>query len=153
MTAFITEAAAAMPTRSKTRVKGLSAMSPLGLSSAGLPPAPKDQPGETNSQPTAAVPAPRKNRGRVDILESVDHGAQLVGRFAARIAAIQVVADPGAVLIGGHTVDQHVEAVTDRAALHPQTVAVDHRFNTWSRWGSGCSSRACPGSSSGAPCT
>ena len=43
------------------------------LSSAGLPPAPKDQPGGTGSQSAAAVPAPRKNRGRVDILRQTAH--------------------------------------------------------------------------------
>ena len=43
------------------------------LSSAGLPPAPRDQPGDTTSQPAAAVPAPKKNRGRVDILRQTAH--------------------------------------------------------------------------------
>ena len=43
-----------------------------GLSSEGLPPAPKDQPGGTGSPPAAAVP-PRKNRGRVDILRQTAH--------------------------------------------------------------------------------
>jgi translation initiation factor 1 len=43
-----------------------------GLSSAGLPPAPRDEPAETSSQPTV-VPAPRKNRGRVDILRQTAH--------------------------------------------------------------------------------
>ena len=44
-----------------------------GLSSAGLPPAPKDQAGETSRQPAAAIPAPRKNRGRVDIVRQTAH--------------------------------------------------------------------------------
>ena len=44
-----------------------------GLSGAGLPPAPVDRAGEADGQPAAAVSAPRKNRGRVDILRQTAH--------------------------------------------------------------------------------
>jgi translation initiation factor 1 len=44
-----------------------------GLSSVGLPPAPEDRPGKAGGQPAAASPAPRKNRGRVDILRQTAH--------------------------------------------------------------------------------
>jgi translation initiation factor 1 len=39
-----------------------------GLSSDGLPPAPAEKPDAAGDQPVVVVPAPRKNRGRVDIL-------------------------------------------------------------------------------------
>jgi translation initiation factor 1 len=42
------------------------------LSSVGLPSA-QDRPGEAESPPTAAPPAPRKDRGRVDILRQTAH--------------------------------------------------------------------------------
>ena len=38
------------------------------LTIAGLPPGPPDQPIESANQPASAPPAPRKNRGRVDII-------------------------------------------------------------------------------------
>jgi translation initiation factor 1 len=44
-----------------------------GLSSEGLPPAPEDQPGEAARQPAASPAAPRRNRGRVDILRQTAH--------------------------------------------------------------------------------
>jgi translation initiation factor 1 len=44
-----------------------------GLSSAGLPPATEDRSDVTDGPPTAASPAPRKNRGRVDILRQTAH--------------------------------------------------------------------------------
>jgi translation initiation factor 1 len=44
-----------------------------GLSSVGLPPAPEDRPVEAGGQPAAASSAPRKNRGRVDILRQTAH--------------------------------------------------------------------------------
>lgn len=42
------------------------------LSSASLPPAPDERPGQ-NIRPPDATPAPRKNRGRVDILRQTAH--------------------------------------------------------------------------------
>ena len=42
------------------------------LSSAALPPAPEERPGQ-NIGPPADAPAPRKNRGRVDILRQTAH--------------------------------------------------------------------------------
>jgi translation initiation factor 1 len=44
-----------------------------GLSSAGLPPVPEARPGEADGQAAVAPPAPRKNRGRVDILRQTAH--------------------------------------------------------------------------------
>ena len=44
-----------------------------GLSSAGLPPGPEDRPGEPGGRAAEAAPAPRKNRGRVDILRQTAH--------------------------------------------------------------------------------
>jgi len=44
-----------------------------GLSSEGLPSAPKDRPGEADGQPAAAPPVTGKNRGRVDILRQTAH--------------------------------------------------------------------------------
>jgi translation initiation factor 1 len=44
-----------------------------GLSSAGLPPTPEDRPSEGGGQPAESAPAPRKNRGRVDILRQTAH--------------------------------------------------------------------------------
>ena len=44
-----------------------------GLSSAGLPPAPEPPPREVGSPPTRSVPAPRKNRGRVDVFRQTAH--------------------------------------------------------------------------------
>ena len=44
-----------------------------GLNSAGLPPAPEARPDEAGRRPPAASPAPRKNRGRVDILRQTAH--------------------------------------------------------------------------------
>jgi translation initiation factor 1 len=44
-----------------------------GLSSAGLPPAPDEPSGATGDRLSAALPAPRKNRGRVDILRQTAH--------------------------------------------------------------------------------
>ena len=44
-----------------------------GLSRVGLPPAPADPPSEGVGQTTADASAPRKNRGRVDILRQTAH--------------------------------------------------------------------------------
>ncbi len=44
-----------------------------GLSSEGLPPAPEIQPGKDACQPVTDSSAPRKNRGRVDILRNTAH--------------------------------------------------------------------------------
>jgi translation initiation factor 1 len=44
-----------------------------GLSSAGLPPAPADRPGQAGTPPAGPAPAPRKIRGRVDILRQTAH--------------------------------------------------------------------------------
>jgi len=44
-----------------------------GLSAAGLPPASENQSGEAGGQPTSDASAPRKNRGRVDILRQTAH--------------------------------------------------------------------------------
>jgi len=44
------------------------------LSSEGLPPAPEDRPGDAAAgQPVAESSAPRKNRGRMDILRQTAH--------------------------------------------------------------------------------
>jgi len=44
-----------------------------GLSSVGLPPVPEPRPDQADGQPVVASPAPRKNRGRVDILRQTAH--------------------------------------------------------------------------------